>query len=447
MPAKSLLHFRVSANLQKLIGEELVPNDEMAVLELVKNAYDSGAASLRIVIALGSSQSITVVDNGEGMDLGTFTSTFMVAGSSLRRVVQGSTRVPTGEKGIGRFAAVRLGKRLLVETRTASMKEVLKVRFDWEQFRSQAKRFEEIAIPYEHSETAEFLAGNGTALRIEHLRSRWDNTKIKKVRRALEGMVDPYKRPEDFIVTLEVTGREDLSGEVVHRRPSNPDYELLFQVTDDGHLVRKFRTPRAKAAKEWKMVVSEADTKLLSGVTGRIVYYISRRKKDTGGLDPGVQIYRDGFRIQPFGAPLADWLQLTEKRAKRAGHAPLVPSRLFGFIEVSRTRHRGLRDTTSRQAMLETAEMHSLVRLLKEQTTHLEQNLVEDVSKPRWQQNAIELERARLHSLGMLSYGLAHELRQPLQSIITAAGNVVERLRELNQTDADIAESMLISLL
>jgi len=53
----------------------------------------------------------------------------------------------------------------------------------------------------------------------------------------------------------------------------------------------------------------------------------------------------------------------------------------------------------------------------------------------------VERERARLHSLGMLSAGLGHELRQPLQVVRTQVGNVQTRLTEIGVHDDEIAQS------
>ena len=118
------LHFRVSANLLRIIGQELVASDEDAVLELVKNAYDSNARTVTITIEPISETRvgfIRIQDDGQGMSRRDFEHLFMVAGYSERpEEASSAKRVPTGEKGIGRFAASRLGSRLIVLTRAAA---------------------------------------------------------------------------------------------------------------------------------------------------------------------------------------------------------------------------------------------------------------------------------------------------------------------------------------
>jgi hypothetical protein len=168
----------------------------------------------------------------------------------------------------------------------------------------------------------------------------------------------------------------------VPERPTNYDYELQFKVAQDGTVLRRFRTPSKPSFKDWVPVPGLSAYKLV-GLNGRLLYYIKKPPKAwVKGLSSGVQLYRDGFLMQPFGSPISDRLKLIETRAKRAGHAPVVPNRLFGFVDISRLTHPTLKDTTSRQTMLETDELNEAVRVLKAQTDFLGQNLLEEVKKP-----------------------------------------------------------------
>lgn len=443
------LHFRASANLVRLIGEELVQSDEAAILELVKNAYDAGAKSVLISLEPISAKNpgyIKIQDDGEGMGRADFERLFMVAGYSERpEEAKTATRVPTGEKGIGRFAAARLGTQLTVLTKSLDNPKALRMRFDWAAFRDKKKQFDEVEIPYEYVPTP-LLPKNtkGTVLQITNLHSDWKREKADALRQSLAHVLDPYGATSDFEIFLEVVGSTKLSGPVKQEPPVEPDLELQFKVLSDGSIKRQIVRDNSRKIKE--IVGSSAAAKSLLGLGGRFLYYIKRPpKRKTKGLPAGVYVYRDGVRLEPFGSPAADWLGLSEKRAKRAGHAHIVPSRLFGFVEISRRRHDRLRDTTSRQALIDNEVAQSLVTLLKQQLTHLEEKIRTDVSVPRWEvgkrQKAIKLERARLHALGMLSAGLAHEMRQPMQVIRSEADNITARLNELGWSDNSISES------
>src|SRR6266851_2697511 len=445
-------YFRVSANLLRIIGQELVASDEAAIWELVKNAYDSNAKRVTITIELMSEKKpgfIRIVDDGQGMSRSDFERLFMVAGSSQRPdEAEEAARVPTGEKGIGRFAASRLGSNLRVLTRSnVGNPEVLEVVFDWRKFRDKKKQFDKVLIPYQEIKTAEFPKNQtGTILEITHLNNVWKRDKVQKLRGALAELLDPFNRPSDFELILDIPDAEKLSGLVSQQPPREADLELEFRVLADKHLSRKLSAVALGSENQRESISSKADTGPLAGLAGRFLYYFGRPPKaKTMGLSPGVRIYRDGVHLEPFGSPTADWLGISAKRAKRAGHAHIVPTRLYGFVEISRIKHQQLKDTTGRQALIDNEAAQSLVTVLREQLAYLEDKVRTRVSEPKWEagkrKRIIKLERARLHSLGMLSAGLGHELRQPLQVVRTQIGNIGTRLVELNVNDGEVKQS------
>src|SRR5258706_2630237 len=171
------LNFEASAYLQTLLGRELFRSDEFAIVELVKNASDSGATLAGIVVQpLTDKQpgEILVIDNGSGMSMPDFQRLFMTAGYSERGQQQTTKRVPTGEKGVGRFAADRLGTTLEVITRTKGEPEALRVLIDWNKFSDRRKRFGEItADSMKVNIVPQELNICGTSLRISGLRSAW----------------------------------------------------------------------------------------------------------------------------------------------------------------------------------------------------------------------------------------------------------------------------------
>lgn len=450
MSTKKRIRFEASARLQRLIGRELIPNDEMAIVELVKNAYDSRAKRVRVLIQPESERLpglIRISDDGSGMSETDVTHLFMVAGYSQRLdEVKTSGRVPTGEKGIGRFAADKLGETLDVFTKTAKTKDTLHLSIDWKKFDSRVKKFNEIEATYDIQPSSRFGAkGNGTILEIKRLRGRWDAQRLASVQIGLSDLLDPFSRPKDFSITLEIGNS---TGVVTEHplEPLIPEADLIMELSvvgDRVHRVVKRRGRKVPVADERSG--SPADLAYLRGLRAHFLHFDKRpNKKVAKGLDPGVRVYRDGFRIEPFGSRSADWLHIAEKRAKRAGHAHVVPSRLFGFVEISRVTNSELADTTSRQALLDTSTARNLVTVLREQLDALEE-LLRSSAEPRWKENrrrrAIEVEQARLHTLGVMSFGLAHELRQPLQTIRSEAHNIQTRLGQLGVDDSDISEA------
>lgn len=446
MSSKPELQFEASAYLQTLIGRELFRTEEVAIVELVKNAYDSGATAANIVIRPRSPREpgeIVISDNGSGMTLPRFKELFMFAGYSERpQEVSNAVRIPTGEKGIGRFASDRLGSRLQVITKVKNQAKALCVDIDWTKFANRQKRFHDITVPYRQELAPEFPANeHGTILRITNLREPWDRSQVQSLQRALAQLIDPFYPPPNFEINLQVPGSTALSG-IIQQEPiseKEPDIIIRFRVNDDGS-IRRTRRGKLYSDPERDTFHPSVDSTPIAGLSGVFLYFLGRpNKEQTKGIQPGVKIYRDGFRVQPFGSEAADWLGIAEKRAKRAGHAHVVPSRLFGFVAISRKVQPKLQDTTSREALLDTDAARSMVNVLREQLLYLEESVKTDVAAPRWQETKKRRASATLQTLNMMSIGLAHELKQPLQTIRTEAAIIDKRLRQLGIQDAYIS--------
>ena len=69
----------------------------------------------------------------------------------------------------------------------------------------------------------------------------------------------------------------------------------------------------------------------------------------------GLYIYRDGFRVLPYGRVDADFLQLEERRSKRIGSYFFSYRRMFGYIELSRNINNQLKDKSSREGLINNA--------------------------------------------------------------------------------------------
>ena len=447
------LSFEASAYLQTLIGRELVSSEELALVELIKNTYDAGAHKVTITIRRPSAKEpgeITVHDDGEGMTLDQFQQLFMFAGYSERTTPpDDAVRVATGEKGIGRFATDRLGKHLSVVTKTKDATAALIVEINWNDFENRRKKFHEISVPYKQEVIREFREHErGTILRITKLREMWPRKKVDSLRSTFGELLDPFNRPSNFEIDLQVPGSPDLSGPIYRAPMKGVDIEIKFEVLRDLQVRRQLRGKLFGKVKRPDLASSSAELEAVKGMRGTFLYFLKRpSKKITGGMLPGIKLYRDGFQVNPFGASGADWLGVAQKRAKRAGHAHIVPSRLFGFVGISRILHPRLRDTTSREMLLSGEAARSLVTVLREQLKLLEETIRSEITEPRWKESktrkAAELEQSRLQTLSILSAGLAHELRQPLQSIRADAENISTRLKQLGIEDEHIKKAQL----
>ncbi len=280
MPRKRI-QFEASASLQRLLGRELVPNDVMAIVELVKNGYDSRATLVRVLIQPDSDRIpgvIRVTDNGSGMSESDLTKLFMVAGYSQRvDEVKTAERVPTGEKGIGRFAADKLGMTLDVYSKTAKSRDTLHLRIDWKDFEDRLKRFNEVEAWYDVAASNRFEErGSGTILEIRKLRSKWDSEALQSVQVGLSDLLNPFDWPTDFSISLEIGNQYGVMTE--HRLvPLIPDADLVMQVSVVGDKVHRV----VKRRGERKPLVdvregSPADLAYLRGLRARFLHFDKR---------------------------------------------------------------------------------------------------------------------------------------------------------------------------
>ena len=132
-----ILRFRTGAAMPARLGSEQLKDEITAVIELVKNAYDADATEVDFQFRDSEGgQRIQVQDDGSGMNLADLHSkwAWLATENKIR-----DDRSPVlrrrrlGQKGVGRFAAQKLGHRLTLRTRTEGQQEVLQVRFDWDE--------------------------------------------------------------------------------------------------------------------------------------------------------------------------------------------------------------------------------------------------------------------------------------------------------------------------
>ncbi len=113
---------RFSPSILSRLGEELVPDADQGVIELVKNAYDADATRCRVELSRTGDPGgdIRVMDDGAGMTEADLRQGFLIVGRSRKdatSLTRHFQRVPVGDKGLGRLSALRLGHRVTVITR------------------------------------------------------------------------------------------------------------------------------------------------------------------------------------------------------------------------------------------------------------------------------------------------------------------------------------------
>jgi len=217
--------FDIDPRVVYQLGEELVTNELQALLELVKNAYDADARSVRIKVDTrvgpGEESSfpeargvIVVDDNGEGMDADAIESGWLLVSSSLKRVMKEAgqvtakhERTPLGDKGLGRLSAQRLGDNLEIFTRRTDDTAERYVGVHWPDFLATTRLRD---VPVLAREIRPAKRKQGTELIVSNLRNlnMWNTEDaVNDLASQLSRFISPYRGIRDFSLALSINDK------------------------------------------------------------------------------------------------------------------------------------------------------------------------------------------------------------------------------------------------
>lgn len=343
--AKGTIAFTIESRLLRELGERLVKQPEVAVVELVKNAYDADARECSITFEPGTA--ITVTDDGTGMTLTTFRDGWMRIGTSAKQgtpISGGYGRKITGEKGIGRFAVRFLGRTLHLESVAHDAERGHRTRlvadFDWMKF-DEYEDLGEIRVPYTLTRVAESVP-TGTVLVIGGLRPQAQVVDLQRVRSDSIGVLTPLQ-------SLFQPMSKTRSGAA--RPVADPGFRLVVQLGEDGEEedvaakildsfvlravlelngskldLKVYRQGRA----EPDVAISGRFENDIGPVRADIRFFPrrkgvfantpvdGRRAYSWVGEHAGVAVYDRDFRVQPYGSSYDDWLGLAADTARNA---------------------------------------------------------------------------------------------------------------------------------
>jgi len=429
--------FRPRARLIRALGQELISNETVAIIELVKNSYDADATRVNIcfseplIESQGTIDIIDIIDNGNGMDLATVRTVFLEPstnskrGRKSKRKSEKFKRQMLGEKGIGRFSSSRLADKLELYTRrNVSQQEVYGL-FDWTQFDDDELYLDEVLVLTEEREPTEICIGgasgslwtdeelkdqskrdlsHGTLLRMSHLRKAWDRSAFEILERGLSRLVSPFKKQSDFRVFLKLP--DDFSGISAEVESPElikyPHYSVKGEVNADGDFNLRFRVyetdQRAKSEKgvfaiqaegkkQLMVFESESKAKQLGNEVrrpecgdfkielrfwdrdqlGNVQQHLNASsitdiRRDLDAIS-GINIYRDDFRVLPYGEPNDDWLRLDIRRIQKPQQR-FSNNNIAGYVEITAESNPQLIDQTNREGLDETKALSDLRDIL-----------------------------------------------------------------------------------
>ncbi len=375
------LIFEFSPKIIVLLGEELIHDHKIAISELVKNAYDADADTVKIKIV---HDNIIIEDNGNGMDIDIIKNIWLKPGVSSKKKSEPQktkkySRYPLGEKGIGRLGAHRLGNKIEIYSKTENKPEV-HFSIDWNMFENSESLSDIEPIRVTENNTSKVMTDNtGTKIIISDLKKQFTDEDIKMIKSDLQKLQSPFKSIDDFNIELNYkNGLFDNKEKINIDNIKNKalfGFDIEFRKNEIINFEYKLLTNNNQKIKP--RVVTKADLKKLIhnfsaiqpytdlGITrfkGYIYEYklasvlgekIDKDIKEYLKTNGGIRVYRDRMRVYNYGEEGKDndILDLDKNRAKKLGDH-IGFNQILASVELTRKDSSALREKTNREGFI-----------------------------------------------------------------------------------------------
>lgn len=390
-------------------GEDLITNENVAMIELVKNCYDAYALKVEIEFGqdLDGKPFIRITDDGCGMTRDTIEYAWATIATSYKknkpyvsrafeikddggdvRTVE-RTRAVSGNKGVGRFSAARLGHEMCITTKH---KEDLCIDafFDWRSF-EQATTINDCTITLNYRQDNAFSHNTnktGTTITIKNLRANWDEQSINNLISELARLINPFEHVNDFSIFV----KSQYTTDAVKIRPNEfinrPVYKIAGDVDQKGVVTwTYYHNSGVKKRQEMGRVLWntenygkiadesfscgpfsfeirawDLDPSSMESLKGRFRIDKSKIRSNISQYK-GISVYRDNILVLPKSESARDWLGLDAKRISRVGNR-LSTSQIVGIINISNDANPGIKDTTDREKLTDNAEYRQFVDVI-----------------------------------------------------------------------------------
>jgi hypothetical protein len=440
------LNFKADAHLIKVLGEQLIGSEKVGILELIKNAIDASATYCKIRIekadALPPSDVsnyefdeypgtvIVIEDDGAGMTKNIIEEGWLRPASTIKTNVkeklraerkraeelgvlgsynslieqlkkENKGRIPLGEKGVGRFATHRLGRNLIIKSKTAEVSYEYILKINWDDFDvvgEQSINLESVGVELTRQAPSRDYGekNSGTQLIIFGGRNgfTWDRKGIEDINRSILNLNSPNPNPNrvqnSFRAFLQCPQIPDLPRVQIYET-FDPNFSLHALVNAEGVIedyTVTFKSPKSvplpsetwsgqdydlkKASAYWR----EEDGNIRKPNCGSFFIHLDawyRRKPWIDGPDytlmleyleeyGGISIYRDDIIIFPAESGAKnDWLSLSNRHIKQGFRISYY--NIIGNIEIEQSENLDLIDKTNREGMIENVAFKDLAQL------------------------------------------------------------------------------------
>lgn len=416
---------RPYARLLNMLGDQLIKNERIALIELIKNSYDADATWVKVSFngfssdfGVNPTSTIVIEDDGVGMSkdilenhwVNPATPVKWLAKKRVPRTERG--RIIQGEKGIGRFALLKLGRKVTITTRTPSEPIERELCLDLSQYDEhlvlkdgQPIFLDDISVRIREIEPAQVIRSHqvtvgarsierpsyGTRIEVSHLTGTWSREKVERVfldvgrlHSILDILPEPTSEPKpDFEVAIY---RNDIL------EPFITDYQSrLIELVADNAVLRVENGRFDSETNDFSFYLNGTPTSLnlldtdLKGL-GVFRRHFKKPLPDTVDVQCGpfafafyvfdftpqapgrflldaadreiikqhrIYLYRDGIRVYPYGDPDDDWLQIDVARGTIRASEFLSNDQVVGFVQITQSGNPDLTDKTSREGLID----------------------------------------------------------------------------------------------
>ncbi|MCB9957174.1 MAG: sensor histidine kinase [Rhodospirillaceae bacterium] len=429
--------------LKSDITSALDPSAPQESLARFRNAIDGAKSRSALLKALDQAYAaenrIVVSDQGTGMSRQDLVDNYLVIGTASRkRAIDAALasrsgadgRAPfLGEKGIGRLSAMRLGERLTVETAEKADKRLNLLEIDWSAFSDLDAMLDEIDVAPAQGAPKPNSVWSGTRLIIGALSADWTYDRVKYLgeydfARLTDPFADAKRRPRIAIfwngtrIPVAHMDRHLLAhahalvkGKFRYR-DGQPVLECRFEALNLG-----FEHPREVETREFALPDLEGS---ISGTSGEVplsalddlgafefeAYWFNRQR--LGRIDSigdqkivrelqrrwsGILLFRDGFRVLPYGEDYDDWLALDRRALGSTGYL-LNKAQFVGRVIISRLGNPMLIDQTNREGLRVCPEQQAFVSLLQLAIQSQLRDFLRDIER-RYKDQPLDMREAK----------------------------------------------------
>ncbi|HCE1574325.1 TPA: ATP-binding protein [Vibrio parahaemolyticus] len=373
------------------LGEELLPNFDQGIIELVRNSYDADALKCTVTLnnIMDPGGSIFIEDNGIGMDESSISNGWLVLGHSSKRDA-GTTkrgRIQVGDKGLGRLAALRMGKVATLTSRPRISDDSLNAdteyftQLEWSLF-DEKQTVDEVNINVE-STTIDNKTLAGTEINILDLKKKITKPEAERLARSLMLLSNPFKEENDFKLIFKCKDYPELERLVNEGYLSEAEFTIKATLDDNGKATAKvldwknevlwettstdwFTNNKKEANPVYDSPRAEFELAIFQLEGSNFATRSINKSQVSSWLKAvgGVHIYHNDFRVHPYGDAGSDWLDMNLARVNAPSIRPSTNTSV-GKVRVFDTDKR-LQQKTDRVGFIEDNTFEELKRFVKD---------------------------------------------------------------------------------